>query len=65
MYFWNPENEKENIKSIFANSTALSDFQHIAGGLPNKVFLHLKFNQEDRVYEIIDLLLEELSAMKT
>jgi hypothetical protein len=65
MYFWNPENEQENIKSIFANSTALSDFQHIAGGLPNNVFLHLKFNQEDRVYEIIDLLLEELSAMNT
>ena len=65
MYFWNPQNEQENIKNIFANSTALSDFQHLAGGLPHKVFLHLDFYQEDRVYKIIDLLLVELSALKT
>lgn len=63
IYFWNTQNEQEDITSIFPNLDALKDFRPIQGE-PNKVFLHIGFHEEESVFRIIDTLLKELSDMK-
>ena len=65
MYFWNPKNEKEDVKNIFSEVTALKDFYPKKDDEPNNIFLHLGFNEEEKVFSIIDRLLIELSALKS
>jgi hypothetical protein len=61
--FWIPETPEENIKETFSESIALKDF-HSKDEKLNSIWLHLTFKEEDKVFEIIDTLLEELRALK-
>lgn len=61
--FWNSNNQ-QNIKSIFTNFESLKDFQTKDGNNIGNLFLHLGFNEEEKVIHIIDTLLKELSKMK-
>jgi hypothetical protein len=64
LYFWNPQNEQEDIKSIFQNFESLTDFYPKDNKLSN-VFLHLSLSEEEKLYNIIDTLLKELSIKKS
>lgn len=57
-------NSEKNIKAIFPNFESLRDFQSEDGNNISDLFLHLGFNEEEKVIHIIDTLLKELSKMK-
>lgn len=59
-----PYNEQDNIKSIFPNSVALKDFKQKQGTPSHLFFQHIDFNEDDKMFSIINLLLEELSKIK-
>lgn len=64
LYFWNSQNDQEDIKSIFINFESLKDFQPKDGNVISNLFLHLGFYEEEKVIHIIDTLLKELSMKK-
>jgi len=61
--FWNPQNDQEDVKSIFPNVESLKDFQPKDGNDISKLSLQLGFYEEEKVFHIIDTLLKELSAI--
>ncbi|WP_434503697.1 PDDEXK-like family protein [Prevotella sp.] len=64
LYFWNPQNDQEDIKSVFRNFESLIDF-YPKDNILNKVYLHLSLYEEEKLYNIIDILLKELSTKKS
>lgn len=64
IYFWNPENQEEVIKDSFKDSVALDSFIVKDSNNPNSVFLHLGFEEENKLIDIIDQLLKELTDLK-
>ena len=63
IYFWNPNDDTVDTKKIFSESVALKNFTPSNDAPLSKIYLHLSFYEEDKLFNIIDTLLKELSMM--